>query len=108
MKLSKKKAIVLHRELWDWLYHHPLNNKYDWPRWTKNGGDIPEISVDCFLCEYETNHRKIIECEKCPLLWPKNGKCADKKTDLYNKWSRACISKIRKRYAALIRDLGEK
>ena len=109
MKLTKKKAIELHRQLWDWLYHHPLKIKQDWPRWKQNSGDIPEekILAHCFPCQYVQ-----MECKECPLEWPDVikgerhravGFCADK--SYFKLWRKAKTPKTRKKYAKLIRDL---
>jgi len=102
MKLTKKRAIELHRELWDWLYHHPSKEKEDWPRWRHNKGDIDSASVEsgCFLCEYTDTG-----CDGCPLDWSPAGTCY---TGFFLWWEQAKAWQTRRKYAKLIRDLPEK
>jgi len=106
MKLTKKKAIELHRRvLWDWLYHHPSKNKEDCPRWEFNGGDIPRVSIDCFLCEVSDS------CEDCPVEWPGGDGCmstSDHKAGVFKKWLHAKSPHTKKKYAKIIRDLPER
>jgi hypothetical protein len=103
MKLTKKKAIELHRELWDWLYHHPSKWKEGWPGWKEHG----EVAEDCFLCEYvKTNN---LTCSKCLLDWGSAVDCIGKDNNGYfAQWNDALIPKTRKKYAKIIRDLPRK
>lgn len=109
---TKKKAIKLHRELWDWLYHHPRKKKYDWPGWKMNGGIHPDVENDCFACKYMFTHTgcaftALRMCEKhCPLVWP-GGACYEGERLYYN-WERAVTFSRIKKYAKLIRDLPER
>jgi len=96
MKLTKKKAIELHRELWDWLYHNPSKDKTDWPRWRGNGGDLLYVYNLCFLCESSTF------C--CLLDWSPTYSCMTHNS-WYKKYLYAKSSKTRKKYAKIIRDL---
>jgi len=86
MELTKKEAYSKHREVWDWFYHHPPKEKYEWPDWEKY-----PFYMFCFLCVVHNN-----DCNKCPL---------GEKSGLYWKWNDAKSSKTRKKYAALIRDI---
>lgn len=107
MKLTKKRAIELHRELWDWLYHHPSKVKDDWPRWEDNGGDISEALCDCFLCEYkQTTTIESCFTWPCILDWQNRG-CFSRKGYL-GLWEIALSPKTRKKYAKLIRNLPER
>ena len=91
MALTFKQAEKLHKELWGWLYKHPLKEKWDWPRWVNNGVDIPILHLYCFACQYDC----------CPMDW--NAKdCMD---SYYRDWCHAKLPKERKNYAAIIRDL---
>ena len=101
MKLTKKQAIANHREQWDWHYHNPSKNKEDYPRWERNGGDIPEIKFDCFLCEYAYTHG--LGCDDCLVVWP--GDTCTWRKGLYNKWRYAKSNSTKKKYAKMIRDL---
>ena len=106
MKLTKKKAIELHRELWDWLYHYPSKHKGDWPEWVFNGGDISETTHDCFLCEYTD-----LKCNNCLLDWPITSDTGDPLSccnSYYVEWVYSNSPKTRKKYAKLIRDLPER
>lgn len=104
MKLTAKQTIDKHREQWDWHYHHPTKGKEDYHQWERNGGDIPEIKFDCFLCEYAYAHG--LGCDDCLLKWP-GGTCTWRK-GLFAKWSGAESPKTRKKYAKMIRDLPVK
>ena len=74
MKLTKKRAIELHRQLWDWLAKNPGKDKNQWPEWQWNGGEFMEVEFECFLCEYMVEG--VLGCDDgCPVEWP-GGKCA--------------------------------
>ena len=107
MKLTKKRAIELHRELWDWLYHHPSKIKEDWPRWEKNGGDIPYTKNDCFLCDYLN---KVIRqsCFRYPCILDWGQQCCFDAGAYYTIWDASISPKTRKKYARMIRDLKER
>ena len=82
VKLTKKKALELTAELWDWVSENG-KRKHEWPGW-----DTKEAQGDCFLCEYDSQH--VIgdrECKKCPLYGKWNGhrKC-DTKGSPYHTW----------------------
>jgi hypothetical protein len=106
MKLTKKKAIELHRELWDWLYHHPGNWKGDWPGWKEYG----KVAEDCFLCEYVGSNN--LTCSKCPLDWGPTDRCCNpfdiENNGYFARWNDALTPKTRKKYAKIIRDLPRK
>lgn len=100
--ISKKEAIRLHREMWNWLYHHPTKAKDDWPEWEKNDGPIAEgpFGVWCFLCYFDC----------CILDWSPYTDCMKgkgEKVSFYRRWQRAKSPKTRKKYAKIIRDLPE-
>ena len=100
--MTRKQAIRMHRELWDWLFHHPSKGKKDWPRWELNGGDIEAAAADCFLCEYMRENRKV--CDRCPLLWPGGGMCVV----VFERWRTARSPATRKKHAKTMRDLPER
>ena len=64
MSLTRKKAIDLSIELWEWLAETG-KRKWDWPEWEKYG----EMASSCFLCEYDLRRDKgfTLACEYCPL-----------------------------------------
>lgn len=109
MGLTRKQAVRLHRELWDWLYENPDKKKHHWPRWELNNGRIKEVHSECFLC-----HISDFDCEAC-ILNPKPFKNTTyTNTDklclggLWQRWNDVKTPKTRKKYAALIRDLPER
>jgi len=110
--LCKSEVIEKHQKLWDWLYHHPYREKYDWPEWEVNGGEeIDETDGFCFCCHFAVTISKLINpcgdsCVFCPLDWgTESGRCDGHSA--YSKWIVAKTSKTRKKYAAIIRDLPE-
>ncbi|MBP2663769.1 MAG: hypothetical protein H6Q71_1717 [Firmicutes bacterium] len=48
----KKFQYTLHKELWNWLADNPDKEKYQWPKFIGNGGDISIPSHYCFACCY--------------------------------------------------------
>ena len=101
MKLTKKRALKLTIELWQWLYDNPDYEKCDWPGWWRNGGSYDAV-CNCFACEYAFNSLKG-SCFKCPLLplWP--GGCIEE-TSLYCQWTKTKDRELRKKYAKSIID----
>lgn len=115
MKLSRVRAIELHRELWNWLAKNPSAAKEDWPEWNR----YPQIDSFCFLCEYDKQQRKYNNqqriCSACPvqfevLLGNPVGTLKYCLGGLFSKWANA-TSKTRGEeadraiLAAVIRDL---
>ena len=49
MRLTKKKAIELTIELWEWLAEMGNECKSEWPNWF----EYDHITFFCFLCEYQ-------------------------------------------------------
>ena len=108
-KRSKKEAIRLHRELWDWLYKNPVvedksfNEKWDCPGWDR----IESIKFNCFLCGYHFEHNGYYCRGNCILNWNTSEGCLHENS-IYFKWKDAKTIKGRKKYAKLIRDLPER
>ncbi len=69
MKLTKKKALEIAIELWEWIVDNPGRWKNKWPGWAKYGW----MSDDCPFCEYEERHPGKHRCN-CPLK-EKYGSC---------------------------------
>ncbi len=95
-KLSRKRAIELHREMWRALaqtggskFLHALNIKYT-PR------------NACFLCEY--SHQNKGEC--CLLKW-KYGRCMTNDRSEYSMWAHAKTYYGCKKWASIIAELPE-
>jgi hypothetical protein len=91
-----------HIALWDWLFHHPSKEKYNWPGWEHNGGGYGEVFGDCFACECSARDNGGTErnCLFCPL---KKEACLDAPS-IYDHWVKISDPKVRKKYAAIIRD----
>ena len=89
MKLTRKKAIVLCIELWEWLALTG-KEKEEWSEWEKYG-DIQDL---CFFCEYVQGKNG---CMSCP-SYKKFGYCSD---GVYTKWANAKTPRTRKKYAKL-------
>lgn len=102
-RLTKKKAVQLHRQLWDWLYKNPVKEKKNWPEWEKNGGTIESVDCDCFACEYDMQYRD--DCSLCLFGNFSNTACLN---GLFSNWDCFKNTKVRKKYAKLIRDLPER
>ena len=117
MKLTKRKALEISKELWTWLAETGEEFKQDWPGWKKYGKMIHY----CPCCEYVGQQGKYsidrTLCEGCPLieLWPDdceldhgddyayNFDDDDDKTAWEN-WNYADSAEDRNKYAALIVD----
>ena len=103
MKLTKKKAIQLSIELWEWLAETGLD-KEDWPEFS--GGDDDEsftykgryIDNGCFLCEKYQYADLTFDCSKCPLSVGKTYGCYE---TAYQSWERVRTKIARKKYAKL-------
>jgi len=61
---------MLHKALWAWRSGNPKKRKEDWPGWDWNGGPIPEMENNCFLC-----HALDFNCLKCPIANLDRGDC---------------------------------
>lgn len=108
MKLTKKRAIKLTLELWQWLYDNPDKGKSDWPEWEYNGGQYECLPTDCFCCEWVFRVTKTT-CSACPLspLWGIS--CTDlSEGNVYRLWGKATTQKDKKKYAKQIVDFCEK
>ncbi len=105
MRLTKKKALDISIELWEWMTEDGNENKSDWPEWKKYG----EMVHDCPLCAYVGKKgRWTHRCKKCPLKWGRFG-CQYNRVSQYNNWLRANNPTDRKKYAGLfLEQLKEK
>ncbi len=77
MKLTKKKALEIAIELWEWIVDNPGKLKHEWTEWEKYG----RMLNSCPLCEYACR----ADCIKCPLKWGYYG-CEDNDISQYIKW----------------------
>jgi hypothetical protein len=101
MRLTRKKAIELCIELWEWLAETG-GFKEGWPKWNEYG----EISCYCWFCEYDKQRMKVNGlldvdspeyCLKCPL----GGKASECYRVGYRIWESAINPLARKKYAKL-------
>ena len=91
MRLTKRKAINIAIERWEWAAETGSNYKEDWP----GGKAYPEFRRHCPLCEYDGRHKR--DCKSCP-YYQKYGFCAALGSP-YSKWSKRRTKKARKLYA---------
>ena len=69
MRLAKKKAVEITKELWEWCAETGKDKEY-WPGWKK----YHAFQSDCPLCEYRARHSVVMSCHSCPLLGMWTGK----------------------------------
>lgn len=79
LKLTKEKALELHRQMWTdmqrELGHCPTEYqriKYK-EKWCKEHYPNYDITNNCFLCEYTSHVLGLVfdfDCKKCPIAWP--------------------------------------
>lgn len=98
MKLTRKKAIKLSIELWEWMAEKEERYKDDWPKWKEFGG----MENNCPLCEYVGHEGTKMNCPKCPLGWGMYG-CEEADHSMYREWKESIwqIKPTRKKYAGL-------
>jgi len=72
-RLSKREALRICVQLWDWLAEDETRHKCAWPGWKKVGA----MKLDCPLCEYSHQFSGTPICVNCPLrgygAWPVAG-----------------------------------
>jgi len=111
MRLTKKKAVQITKELWEWLAETG-EDKEAWPKWEEYG----EFDSNCALCE--RTKRLGRDCGDCPLLgmWTPTPEsiCLDDFTP-YALWEDTFYdvqceanTKARKQYARQIVDLCDR
>lgn len=109
--LTLKRMLKLSLELWSWFTANPDKEKEEWPRWERNGGDIPAVPNDCFCCQYvkeQTGQLGGDHClSVCPMRELFGGFCLGwdwynlKDTDPRKKLG---PEEIRRRYGQIIAD----
>jgi hypothetical protein len=89
MKLTRERAVQLHRRLWRWIALKTLKEKrkvekYEFPMFRRM-----DIRCNCFCCEYVyQNFGSCARTDKpphCPIEWGDEVFCADCSTP-YSKW----------------------
>jgi hypothetical protein len=91
MRLTKKKAIEIAKELWTWLAETG-RAKEEWPGWEQYG----KMESSCALCEYGCQHGSMT-CKPCP-YYQKFGGCIAEDAP-YFQWAGAQNLQDRKKYA---------
>ena len=91
MKLTKKEAIEICKELWTFLAETG-KEKFEWDGWKKYG----EMENDCPFCEY-CRWQDDWLCESCP-YYKMFGTCDDDGKP-YNTWDNIGTKQGRKKYA---------
>lgn len=113
MRLTKKKAIEITKELWEYLVETGRESKHNWPGWKKYG----EMAGECSCCEYAVRawerHESDDFCELCPLYGQWNGQdsCISDDEDSptpYDDWYDATTKAARKQAAQKIVDICDK
>ncbi len=100
MRLTKRKAIEISIELWEWLAKTG-KQKSEWDGWNKYG----HMWNSCALCEYRDQFkpRGYGLCPTCP-YYKMYGCCytmGEKPATPYDKWEIAKTAEAHKKYAKL-------
>ena len=81
LKLTKEKALELHRQMWSDMQRELGNCPTGYQRvkykekWCKEHYPNYDIDGNCFLCEYTSHTLSFVltlDCKKCPIAWPHN------------------------------------
>ena len=102
MKLTRRKAIELFREHWRWAGKTGKYKK-EWP-----GLHGEYIENDCFLCEYDNQHKGSYCCNTCLIIWPSEDGSCEGSGSPYDKWGAATTPRTRKKWAKVIAELPER
>ena len=92
MKLTKKKALLIAIELWEWIVDNPGEEKDTWPGWAGYG----TMLFACPLCEYQDQEGGVGHkvCPECP-YFIKFGRCCRagriRDTRAFEKWLRTVM-----------------
>ena len=101
MRLTKKRAIELSIELWEWLAETGYD-KSEWTGWVNS--EYAHSPFHCFLCEYAMRKSGVTIfsfgcCSKCPYN-AMYGWCAVDDS-YYDRWESPIDESDRKKYAKL-------
>lgn len=111
MRLTRRKALEICKELWGWLRDNPdkrpnecdEGRKSRWPGWEKYG----ELRNLCPCCEYSAQHGFMYCADTCLIANVWGGGVGDScltPGKPYNAWCAAETPRIRKKYAQQIVD----
>lgn len=104
MILTKKKALKICVELWDWMAKSGSESKAAWPGWTKR----KYAKNDCPCCEYALSGENPRGCGKCPLFSLWQDKCITSSSSPYWKWSCLPAGTDHSEYAKIIANAARK
>lgn len=117
IRLTKREALILVRDMWNWLSKHPFNDKDAWPGWEKYGDNVGwPYCACCFYTLYRAHVNAGVKgyskdaCDKCPILWLWPDLC-DEPVTPYTEWKKARKGKNKKnykKYARVIRNAAIK
>lgn len=74
MKLTRERALELHRQMWSDMQKTLGDDPVVWKRinfkdaWINEHFPNAVICNNCFLCEYVENEN--LGCRRCPIKWP--------------------------------------
>lgn len=118
-ELTKREALRICGELWDWLAKTGAECKDDWPGWDKYG----EMENNCPCCTYSNQSYVFpdyfFSCKNCPIKWISNKyKNSSNYDDFYpdcqqdpspfHKWEEADNKEERKAAARKVKALAVK
>lgn len=100
-KLTKEEALQHCYDLWSWLAENPSKEKWHWPNWDYNEGNL-RASHDCFACEFRKQHK--LGCTACIIpCFASPGHCGEDNSP-YAHWTVYESLESRIRSAEIIRD----
>lgn len=89
--LTKRQALELTRDLWQWLAENPKREKLEWPGWHEHG----YMNANCPCCQYTIDNDPDgkVNCSMCPLitLWPVPIRFCLDPSSPYIQWRDDCI-----------------
>lgn len=113
-RLTKKKALEITKELWEWLAETGEDYKGEWPGWKKykaygNSKRSGRFDSHCGLCEYARRKSHVDTCSYCPLYgkWvagDSESNCLESDSP-FSLWEQAEDIRSRRKYAKIIADL---
>lgn len=85
--MTKRQALEITRDMWDWLSHNPDKQKPDWPGMEAacDLAGVATLYADCACCQFVGEGRYGVNCDKCPMIafWPR--RCYNR-NDSYFVW----------------------
>ena len=103
-RLTKKLALQICFELWDFMASSGWTNKAKWPGWEKYG----YMMSDCPACEFIERRRT--SCSSCPArpVWGKGDMVCFEERSPFGRWYNSRNRECRKKYARTIANRVKK